>query len=142
MLPSLVSALEFGGASAAIILPLVLQFGTNVSPEDYPNVIIAPLIKLYGSPDRGTRMALLEHLPEYADKLDQKAVSDKIYPQLVRPTAVILSLRVEKPRIYSANRFRGYGCCHPRSHREINHTSFAQGEFDDFGHEHQTYTSL
>ncbi|TFK44506.1 hypothetical protein BDQ12DRAFT_673119 [Crucibulum laeve] len=82
VLPSLISALEFGGASAAAILPLVLQFGKNVSPEDYPNVILAPLIKLFGSPDRGTRMALLEHLPEYVDKLDKKAVSDKIFPHL------------------------------------------------------------
>ena len=28
-------------------------------------------------------MALLEHLPEYADKLDKKTVSDKIWPNLV-----------------------------------------------------------
>lgn len=83
VLPSLVSALEFGGASAATILPLVLQLGKNVGPEEYPNVILVPLIKLYTSPDRGTRMALLDHLPEYADKLDKKAVADKIWPNLV-----------------------------------------------------------
>ncbi|KAF8813689.1 ARM repeat-containing protein [Phlegmacium glaucopus] len=82
VLPSLLSALEFGGASAAAILPLVLQFGTNTSPEEYPKVILAPIIKLYASPDRGTRMALLEHLPEYVDKLDKKAVSEKIFPHL------------------------------------------------------------
>ncbi|PPQ93682.1 LOW QUALITY PROTEIN: hypothetical protein CVT25_012741 [Psilocybe cyanescens] len=82
VLPSLISALEFGGASAATILPLVLHFGANTPPEDYPKVILAPIIKLYASPDRGTRMALLEHLPEYIDKLDKKAVSDKIFPHL------------------------------------------------------------
>lgn len=27
-------------------------------------------------------MALLEHLPEYADKLDNKTVADKIWPHL------------------------------------------------------------
>ena len=83
ILPSLLSALEYGGASAAAILPLVLQFGKNVSPEEYPKVILAPIIKLFASPDRGTRMALLEHLPEYVDSLDKKAVSDKIFPHLV-----------------------------------------------------------
>lgn len=83
VLPSLVSALEFGGASAASILPLTLQLGKNVSPEEYPTVIIAPLVKLFASPDRGTRMSLLDHLPEFADKLDQKTVSDKIFPHLV-----------------------------------------------------------
>ncbi|KAJ7782912.1 hypothetical protein B0H16DRAFT_1494832 [Mycena metata] len=76
VLPSLVSALEFGGASAATILPLVLRFGKNVSPDDYPGV------KLFASPDRGTRMALLDHLPEYADKLDKKTVDSKIFPHL------------------------------------------------------------
>lgn len=83
VLPSLVSALEFGGASAATILPLVLRFGKNVSPEDYPAVILAPLVKLFASPDRGTRMALLDHLPEYAEKLDKKTVDSKIWPHLV-----------------------------------------------------------
>lgn len=75
--------MEYGGASAAAILPLVLQFSKNVSPEDYPNVILAPILKLYASPDRGTRMALLDHLPEYVDKLDQKVFSDKIFPHFV-----------------------------------------------------------
>ncbi|KAJ7502830.1 armadillo-type protein [Mycena galericulata] len=82
VLPSLVSALEFGGASAATILPLVLRFGKNVSPEDYPTVILGPLVKLFASPDRGTRMALLDHLPEYADKLDKKTVDTKVFPHL------------------------------------------------------------
>ncbi|TBU30194.1 armadillo-type protein [Dichomitus squalens] len=82
VLPALVSALEFGGASAASIVPLVLQFGKNVPPEDYSSVILSHLVKLYASPDRGIRMVLLEHLPEYADKLDKKTVSDKIWPNL------------------------------------------------------------
>ncbi|KAJ2931247.1 hypothetical protein H1R20_g5851, partial [Candolleomyces eurysporus] len=82
LLPSLLSALEFGGASAAAIVPLVLQFGKDVTPEDYSSVILSPLVKLYASPDRGTRMALLDHLPSYIDKLDKKTVSDKIFPHL------------------------------------------------------------
>lgn len=90
ILPSLVSALEFGGASAAVILPLVLQFGKNIPPEGYPAVILAPLIKLFASPDRGTRMALLEQLPEFADKLDKKMVSEKIWPNLVGHIITIL----------------------------------------------------
>ena len=75
--------MEFGGASAAAIIPLVLQFGKNVPPEDYSSVILVHLIKLYASPDRGTRMALLDQLSDYADKLDKKTVSDKIWPNLV-----------------------------------------------------------
>ena len=84
ILPSLVTALEYGGASAATIVPLVLQFGKNVSPDEYINVILGPLIRLFASPDRGTRMALLDNLSEYAERLDKKAVVDKIWPNLVR----------------------------------------------------------
>jgi SCY1-like protein 1 len=83
VLPSIISALEYGGASAVAILPLVLQFGKNVSPEEYPTVILAPLIKLFASPDRGTRMALLEHLPEFSEQLDKKMVAEQIWPHLV-----------------------------------------------------------
>ncbi|KAL6308201.1 ARM repeat-containing protein [Sparassis latifolia] len=82
VLPSLVSALQFGGASAPAILPLVLQLGQSVAPEDYSSVILVQLIKLFASPDRGTRMALLDHMPEYADKLDKRIVADKIWPHL------------------------------------------------------------
>lgn len=84
VLPSLASALEFGGASAAQLLPLVLQLGKNVAQQDYSTVILVHLVKLYASPDRGTRMALLDHLSEYADKLDKKTVVEKIWPNLVR----------------------------------------------------------
>ena len=83
VLPALISALEFGGASGASIVPLVLQFGKNVSAEEYSSVILTHLVKLFASADRGIRMALLEHLSEYAVRLDKKMVSDKIWPNLV-----------------------------------------------------------
>jgi SCY1-like protein 1 len=83
VLSSLVAALEFGGASATAILPLVLQFGASVSQEEYSNVVLAPLIKLFASPDRGMRMALLENLDSYSNQLDKKTVSEKIFPHLV-----------------------------------------------------------
>ena len=49
----------------------------------YGDAIVTPLVKLFASPDRGIRMALLDHLPEYADKLDKKTVDSKIFPHLV-----------------------------------------------------------
>ena len=78
------TALEYGGASAGTIVPIVLQFGKKVSVDEYMNIILAPLIRLFASPDRGTRMALLDNLSEYADKLDKKAVVEKVWPNLVR----------------------------------------------------------
>ncbi|TDL22586.1 ARM repeat-containing protein [Rickenella mellea] len=82
VLPALVSALEFGGASASVILPLVLQMGVNVAPAEYSTVVLGPVVKLYASPDRGTRMALLDSLGEYADKIEKSVVSDKVWPHL------------------------------------------------------------
>jgi len=86
VLPSLISALEFGGVSASTLLPLVLLYGANVSPVDIQKMILDPIVKLYASPDRGTRIALLDCLPEYVDKLDKKTVSDKVFPHLVSPS--------------------------------------------------------
>ncbi|KIK68879.1 hypothetical protein GYMLUDRAFT_153091 [Collybiopsis luxurians FD-317 M1] len=82
VLPSLVNALEYGGASAATIIPLVLRLGKNVPDEKYGDAIISPLVNRFASPDRGTRLALLDLLPEYADKLDKKTVDSKIFPHL------------------------------------------------------------
>ncbi|THH30408.1 hypothetical protein EUX98_g3776 [Antrodiella citrinella] len=103
VLPALASALEFGGASAAAILPLVLQLGRNVAPQDYGSVIMVHLVKLFASPDRGTRMALLDHLSEYADKLDKRMVVDKIWPNLVSACPNINTLE------YSLNFYKQTG---------------------------------
>jgi SCY1-like protein 1 len=90
VLPALISALDFGGASAASILPLVLELGKTVPGPDYSTKVLQPVVKLFVSPDRGTRMALLDMLPEYAEKLDAKTVSDKIWPHLVGNSRVYI----------------------------------------------------
>ena len=77
------NALEFSGAPALQIIPLILQLGVHAPEEEQRTVVINPILKLYASQDRGTRMALLENLDAYADKLDKSAVSDKIWPHLV-----------------------------------------------------------
>ncbi|KAG8864592.1 hypothetical protein FRB96_005096 [Tulasnella sp. 330] len=82
ILPSLLTSLEHGGASASQVLPLALQMGKHLPTSEYNTVVTAALIKLFASADRGTRMALLDHLPEYGDKLDTRAVTDKIWPNL------------------------------------------------------------
>ena len=81
VLPTLVSALDFG-ATAQAILPIVLQLGVHAPPSHYSSIVLALVTKLFASPDRGTRMALLEHLPQYIDKLDNKTVTDKVWPHL------------------------------------------------------------
>lgn len=86
VLPALVSTLERGGAStsAASIVPLLLQLGKNVpTDEECITVVIGPVVSLFASPDRGVRMALLDNLHDFKDKMDKKMVVDKVWPHLV-----------------------------------------------------------
>lgn len=83
VLPSLLHSISLPTAPSGAMLPLVLDLGKLVPPSDYGKMVLDPVIRLYASPDRGTRMALLDGLGEYADKLDQRIVSDRIWPHLV-----------------------------------------------------------
>src|ERR1700761_4000452 len=87
ILPTLLNSLTLTtmATSAPSTVPLVVQLGTYVPPDEYKVLVLEPLVKLFANPDRGTRMALLDALPEFADKLDKQMVSDKIWPHLVRP---------------------------------------------------------
>lgn len=78
---------------ASAIVPLVVQLGRGVSGDEYSKLILDPIIKLFASPDRGTRIALLDNLPEFAPKLDKKMVSDKIWPHLVCRHALARGIR-------------------------------------------------
>ncbi|GMK54624.1 hypothetical protein CspeluHIS016_0112100 [Cutaneotrichosporon spelunceum] len=82
VLPSLLHSLSLPNAPSAQMLPLVLALGKQVPPSTYAKVVLEPVIKLYSSPDRGTRMALLDGLEEYADRLDKHMVTERIWPHL------------------------------------------------------------
>ena len=108
VLPALVSALERDGAStsAASIIPLLLQLGENVpTDEEYVTVVIGPVVSLFSSPDRGVRMALLDNLDEFKDKLDKKIVVDKVWPHLVGATSSVYLITYSRP---TANWVHGY----------------------------------
>ncbi|ORX40692.1 armadillo-type protein [Kockovaella imperatae] len=83
VLPSLLHSLSLPTAPSGAMLPLVLELGKLVSPADYGKLVLDPVVKLYASPDRGTRMALLDGLGEYGPKLDQRTVVDKVWPHLI-----------------------------------------------------------
>jgi SCY1-like protein 1 len=82
VLPSLVRAFEFGGGGPAL-LPLILSLAASLSEKEYSASIIQPLIRMFATPDRAMRMALLEGLDKFADKLTSKEVTEKIWPHLV-----------------------------------------------------------
>jgi SCY1-like protein 1 len=57
---------------------------SSLPPPDYTTHLLQPLVRMFASPDRAMRLALLEGLPSYADKLENKVVVDKVWPHLVR----------------------------------------------------------
>ncbi|KAJ9103371.1 hypothetical protein QFC19_004470 [Naganishia cerealis] len=83
ILPSLLHSLSLPAAPSSAILPLVLAIGKDVSDERYRELVLEPVVRLYASPDRGTRMALLDGLVEYGERLDKSMVNDKIWPHLI-----------------------------------------------------------
>ncbi|KAL7748983.1 Nuclear aminoacylation-dependent tRNA export pathway component [Sorochytrium milnesiophthora] len=81
VLPALLHALEFAGAGPQTIVP-VLKIGKNLSSEEYDSMVGAAIVKLFASPDRTIRLALLENLSLFVDNVSNKTVSDKIFPNL------------------------------------------------------------
>ena len=104
ILPSLVRAFEFGGGGPAL-LPLILSLSTSLPPAEYSTVVIQPLIRMFATPDRAMRMALLEGLDKFADKLTNKEVVEKIWPHLVSPSISISGQKL----IFGARQLTGFG---------------------------------
>lgn len=91
-MPALTNALSLSSGAqtlgsstlqASKILPLVLQLGSKLADSDWVATLQAPLLAAYKSPDRGVRMALLEHLELYSARLEQKRVVDGVWPNLI-----------------------------------------------------------
>lgn len=87
------------GSGGAPLLPVILDLasdsassssshqngGGGVGDDDekeYQREIIQPIVRMYATPDRAIRMALLENLERYADRLTNKDVNEKIWPHL------------------------------------------------------------
>ena len=63
---------------------MILQIGSqHLSKEEYADKIVGLIMRLFASPDRGTRMSLLENLSTFVDKLSKATVSDKLFPHVV-----------------------------------------------------------
>jgi SCY1-like protein 1 len=94
VLPALLTSLTHTtmSVSAPSIIPLVIQLGAYVLSDEYKSLVLEPVIKLFANPDRGTRMAILEVLPEFADKLDKQTVSEKIWPHLVSISTIVIQI--------------------------------------------------
>jgi len=84
VLPELLKSVEFGGGGPKA-LEVVLKISANLSSDDFESRVTPVVVRLFGNPDRAIRVALLDGLPLIIERLAQKVVNDKIFPQLVRP---------------------------------------------------------
>uniref|UniRef100_A0A0N5AYC8 N-terminal kinase-like protein n=1 Tax=Syphacia muris TaxID=451379 RepID=A0A0N5AYC8_9BILA len=78
ILPKLIQTYEYGDAGAHILLPL-FKLGKLLDEEEYQNRIVPCLCKLFSSPDRVTRVKLLEQVDEFAPHLTPQVVNERIY---------------------------------------------------------------
>jgi SCY1-like protein 1 len=82
ILPELLKSVEFGGGGPKVF-SVVMKISTKLTDEDFDAKVTPVIVRLFNSPDRALRVSLLDSLPLMIDRLSQKIVNDKIFPQLV-----------------------------------------------------------
>ncbi|GAA6047618.1 hypothetical protein JCM3770_001591 [Rhodotorula araucariae] len=85
VLPSLVHTFEFSGGSggAPLLLPVILDLAHDgLDEKAYDRAVLQPVVRAFATPDRAMRMALLEHLDKYAERLSAKDVNERVWPHL------------------------------------------------------------
>ncbi|KAI9197249.1 armadillo-type protein [Polychytrium aggregatum] len=81
ILPELINALEFGGAGAKALTP-ILKIGSKMTHEEFDSLITPIIVRLFSSNDRSIRSSLCENLGHFVEHLSTKVVNDKIFPNL------------------------------------------------------------
>ncbi|KAL5463579.1 hypothetical protein EMCRGX_G032488 [Ephydatia muelleri] len=82
ILPQLINAFEFGNAGTAVLGPL-FKLGQLLDSVEYQKRIVPCVVKLFSSPDRSTRLNLLQQLDQFIHHLQPATVNDQIFPNLV-----------------------------------------------------------
>ncbi len=82
VLPELLKSVEFGGGGPQVFA-VVMKIAAKLTDEDFEAKITPVVTRLFTSPDRAIRVCLLDNLPLMIDRLPQKIVNDKIFPQMV-----------------------------------------------------------
>ncbi|VDQ16196.1 unnamed protein product [Trichobilharzia regenti] len=78
ILPHLVNGLRYGSAGIDALLP-VLRLIPLLSEADFQSYVLPCLLKLFSSPERATRVRLLEHLPDFIQHLPTKVIETQIF---------------------------------------------------------------
>lgn len=85
VLPELLKSVEFGGGGPKI-LAAILKIGMKLTEDEFVQQLVPLVVRLFANPDRAMRVCLLDNLPLMIDRLPQKTVNDKIFPQMVCPS--------------------------------------------------------
>ncbi|KAF7550164.1 hypothetical protein G7046_g8103 [Stylonectria norvegica] len=82
VLPELMKSAEFGGGGSKAV-GVVMKIATKLTNDDFESKVTPFVVRLFGNPDRAIRVCLLDSLPLMIDRLSQKTVNDRIFPQLI-----------------------------------------------------------
>lgn len=82
ILPELLKSVEFGGGGPQVFA-VIMKIAQKLDDADFEARVTPVIVRLFASPDRAIRVCLLDNLPLMIDRLSQKIVNDKIYPQLI-----------------------------------------------------------
>ncbi|KAH9519561.1 N-terminal kinase-like protein [Bulinus truncatus] len=81
ILPQLLIAFEYGNAGSSILAPL-FKIGKLLNGDEYQKKIVPCVVKLFSSPDRATRVKLLQQIEFFAEHLQVNTVNDQIFPHV------------------------------------------------------------
>ncbi|KAG4412261.1 hypothetical protein IFR04_014610 [Cadophora malorum] len=82
ILPELLKSVEFGGGGPKVF-GVVMKISKKLTDDEFESKVTPAVVRLFSSPDRAIRVSLLDNLPIMIDRLPQKVVNDKIFPQMV-----------------------------------------------------------
>ncbi len=82
ILPELLKSVEFGGGGPKVF-GVVMKISKKLTDDEFESKVTPSVIRLFSSPDRAIRVCLLDNLALMIDRLPQKVVNDKIFPQMV-----------------------------------------------------------
>ncbi|EHK99150.1 putative N-terminal kinase-like protein [Glarea lozoyensis 74030] len=82
ILPELLKSVEFGGGGPKVF-GVVMKISKKLTDDEFESKVTPSVVRLFSSPDRAIRVCLLDNLPIMIDRLPQKIVNDKIFPQMV-----------------------------------------------------------
>jgi len=79
VLPALTNALEYGGASAKALEPLLRIAKDGLSEEDMQSQVVPTVVKLFANTDRAMRIPLLQTLPALMEHLSARVINETVF---------------------------------------------------------------